>query len=248
MIGTDTLHTSTYHAAGNGITERLNKTIKPNLAKYVNDAHDDWDLFLQMAISAYNNPYHSSIKMTPYEAQFGRPSVMVSDVITSNQLPANTGIKDVADFTIALRGSAQYVSDVIRENTIASQDRQKLNYDRFVKNKAIFHVGDLVKINNCRLRAGLSKAFEPKFLSPYEKLEGDLNFQLEAPNLQSEMVHYNRMLHFHSRDPEFKPLASIVKATITTTLQPLNTHTSTVNTDSFSTNRKFKSKKETSSS
>ena len=66
LIGTDKLHTSTYHAAGNGITERVNKVIKPNIAKYVNDDHDDWDLFLQMAISAYNNSYHSTIKMTPY--------------------------------------------------------------------------------------------------------------------------------------------------------------------------------------
>ncbi len=61
LFGTDKLHTSTYHPEGNGLTERLNKTVKPNLAKFVNDDHDDWDLFLQMAISAYNNSYHSSI-------------------------------------------------------------------------------------------------------------------------------------------------------------------------------------------
>jgi transposase InsO family protein len=74
LLGTTKLRTSTYRAAGNGITERVNKNVKPNLAKYVNDSHDDWDLFLQMAISTYNNSFHSSIGMTPFEAQFGRKS------------------------------------------------------------------------------------------------------------------------------------------------------------------------------
>ena len=33
LLGTTKLRTSTYHAAGNGITERVNKNVKPNLAK-----------------------------------------------------------------------------------------------------------------------------------------------------------------------------------------------------------------------
>ena len=48
----------------------------------------------------------------------------------------------------------------------------------------------------------MCKAFEPKFLGPYKiiKLLGDLNYELEAPNLKTEIVHYNRMQHFHVRD------------------------------------------------
>ena len=38
LLDTDKLHTSTYHVSGNGITGRLNKSIKPNIAKYVNDS------------------------------------------------------------------------------------------------------------------------------------------------------------------------------------------------------------------
>ena len=62
LLGTEKLHSSTYHAAGNGMAERVIKTIKPNIAKLVNSNHDDWDLFVQMAASAYNNTYHASIK------------------------------------------------------------------------------------------------------------------------------------------------------------------------------------------
>ena len=168
----------------------------------MNDSHDDWDLFLQMAISAYNNSYHSSIKMTPFEAQFGRKSVLVSDIIMNHQLPSSTRIRDIADFTLALRESAAYVNDIIHRNTIEAQNKQQYNYNKFVKNHASFKVGDIVKINNYRTRVGHSKAFEPKFLGPYKitKLIGELNYQLESPNLPSEMVHYNRMHHFTARE------------------------------------------------
>ena len=201
LLGTTKLRTSTYHAAGNGITERVNMNVKPNLAKYVNDSHDDWDLFLQMAISAYNNSFHSSIGMTPFEAQFGRKSILVADVIMNHQLPVATRLTDVADFTFALRESAAYINDVIRENTIIAQDKQQCSYNRFVKDRAVFKVGDIVKINNYRTRVGYSAAFEPKFLGPYRivKVLGDLNYQLEAPTLAPQIVHYNRMLHYNIR-------------------------------------------------
>ena len=59
----------------------------------------------------------------------------------------------------------------------------------------------IVKINNFRTRVGYSKAFEHKFLGPYRvtKILGDLNYQLEAENLATQIVHYNRMLHFNER-------------------------------------------------
>ena len=149
--------------------------------KFVNDDHNDWDLFLQMAISAYNNSYHSSIKMTPYQAQFSRPPVLVADIIMNNQLPANTRIKDVAEFTTALRKSAAYVSDMIRENTLSSRTRMKSNYDRFVQNKVHFKIGDFVKIDNCRIRVKKSKSFEPKFLGPYKITQriNELDYKIE---------------------------------------------------------------------
>jgi len=139
--------------------------------------------------------------MTPYEAQFGRKSVLVNDVIMNHQLPSSTKLKDISDFTFALRESALYINDVIRENTSLVQEKQQMHYNRFVKNRAEFKIGDIVKINNYKTRVGFSKAFEPKFLGPYRivKLVGELNYQLEGENLAPQMVHYNRMLHYNVR-------------------------------------------------
>ena len=70
-----------------------------------------------------------------------------------------------------------------------AQNKQQASYNRFVKNRAIFKVGDIVKINNFRTRVGYSKAFEHKFLGPYRvtKILGDLNYQLEAENLATQI-------------------------------------------------------------
>ena len=89
LCGTDKLHSSTYHAMGHGLIERVNRVVKPNLAKFVDDKEDDWNLYLQMAISSYNNSHHSSIGMSPYEARFGVRPTLVADVIMKN------GTKDV---------------------------------------------------------------------------------------------------------------------------------------------------------
>ncbi len=211
LLGTEKLHSTTYHAPGHGIIERPNKTIKPNLAKYVNDKHDNWDEFLQLSISAYNNTYHKTIKMTPYEAAFGRKPVMVADVIMNNRLPSSTRAQDVAEFTKALREKADHLNRVIMYNTRHAQEQQKEYYDRFAKYRAEFKVGDTVKINNCRRKVTLSKAFEPKFVGPYTivKKLNDLNYLLEAPGLKSEIVHYNRLYKYAMRPESLKQSSSI---------------------------------------
>jgi hypothetical protein len=202
LLNTEKLRTTTYHPPGNGITERANKNVKPYLAKYVNESHSDWDVYLPMAISSYNNSYHSTIKMTPYEAYFGRKSVLVSDVLLNNQLPADTRIKDVAEFTLSLRQAAVKLNKILLDNTREAQARQKYNYDRFVRDGNTYKVGDFVKIKNFRHTTGSVSAFEKKFIGPYKVIRviNDLNYELFANGRKNEIVHYNRLYHYSMRN------------------------------------------------
>ena len=201
LLGTDKLHTSTYHAAGNGITERLNKTIKPALAKLVNDDHDDWDAFLPMALSAYNNSLHSTTQLSPYEALYHRPSVQVSDVLLANQLPFGTAPHTISDFILDVRRKAEQINETLLKNTQLAQTKQKQQYDRFVRDKVSFTEGDMVKITNFRVRPEHSKRFEPKFIGPYcvARQHSNLKYALDSALLPAEHVHYNRMEKCHMR-------------------------------------------------
>ncbi len=64
LTGSNKVRTTAFHPQANGGAERVIRSIKPNLAKFVDFEQDDWDVFLPLAISSYNNSYNSSIGMT----------------------------------------------------------------------------------------------------------------------------------------------------------------------------------------
>jgi hypothetical protein len=198
LIGTDKLHSSTYHAMGHGQIERVNRVVKPNLAKYVNDEEDDWDLFVQMAISSYNHSYHESIGMSPFEARFGYKPTLVADVIMNNKA-AGTQLNNFSNGMVKF---AEHINNVLNDNKAEAQKRQKFYYDRVLHANAFYKIGDKVKITNFRVRPGHSKAFEPKFLGPYTivQRQNEFNYLLSAPNVKNELVHFNRMSHYNERE------------------------------------------------
>lgn len=63
------LTTEAYSPQTNGLVERFNKTLKQSLFKYftANNTYEYLDE-LQNLVNSYNNAYHSSIKMSPIEA------------------------------------------------------------------------------------------------------------------------------------------------------------------------------------
>jgi hypothetical protein len=98
QTGANKARTTAFHPQANGGAERIIRNIKPNLAKYIDFDQENWDVYLPLAISAYNNSYHSSIGMTPFEAHFCRPSVKLHDIILNNPLPSSTKPKDISEF------------------------------------------------------------------------------------------------------------------------------------------------------
>ena len=63
---------TTYHPQTDGQIERTIQTLEDMLRMCVLDFKQDWDQYLPLVEFAYNNSYHSSIGMPPYEALYGR--------------------------------------------------------------------------------------------------------------------------------------------------------------------------------
>ncbi|CAL2238353.1 unnamed protein product [Prunus armeniaca] len=67
------LHFSTaFHPQTDGQSERTIQTLEDMLRSCVLQLKDSWDTHLALVEFAYNNSYHSSIEMAPYEALHGR--------------------------------------------------------------------------------------------------------------------------------------------------------------------------------
>jgi hypothetical protein len=62
-----------YHYETDGLTERVNQVMEDMLRMYFMDNQTQWEKYLPLVEFAYNNSFHSSIGMPPYEALYGRP-------------------------------------------------------------------------------------------------------------------------------------------------------------------------------
>ena len=72
-LGTQLNFSSAYHPETDGQTERVNQILEDMLRMYVMDRQNKWEEFLYLVEFAYNNGYHSSIGMAPFQALYGRP-------------------------------------------------------------------------------------------------------------------------------------------------------------------------------
>ena len=87
------LHFSTaYHSKTNGQTKRTIPTLEGTFRACVIKLQGSWDTHLPLIEFAYNNNYHSSIGMAPFEASYGRKyrsSLYWSEVEEKNLLRPN---------------------------------------------------------------------------------------------------------------------------------------------------------------
>ncbi|GJY33753.1 putative reverse transcriptase domain-containing protein [Tanacetum coccineum] len=123
--------------------------------------HRSWDDLLPLAEFSYNNSYHSSIKMAPFEALYGRKckSPVCLNEVRENQFTGPDIIQQTSDKVTQ-----------IRKRIKSAQDRQKRYADR--RRKPIeFQVGDkvMLKISPWKgvMRFGKRGKLSPRYIGPF---------------------------------------------------------------------------------
>jgi hypothetical protein len=71
-FGTNMNFSIAYHPQLHGKTERVNQMIEDMLIMYVMDNPSMWEDYLHLVEFSYNNWYQASLKMSPFEALYGR--------------------------------------------------------------------------------------------------------------------------------------------------------------------------------
>jgi transposase InsO family protein len=71
-FGTNLNFNTTYHPQTDGKIERVNQVIEDMLQMYVMDKPSKWEDYLYLVEFSYNNGYHASLKMSPFESLYGR--------------------------------------------------------------------------------------------------------------------------------------------------------------------------------
>ena len=183
-MGTKLNLSPTFHPATDGQTERTIQTLEDMLRACVMDFQGSWVDRLHLIEFSYNNSYHASIKMAPYEALYGRKcrtplcwSDISETVVLGPQLIEET------------MNQVRLIQDRMR----AAQDRQK-SYADLKRRPVEFEVGEKVflKVSPTKgvMRFGRKGKLSPKFIGPYEILDrvGSVAYRLALP-LELERVH-----------------------------------------------------------
>src|SRR5262244_3217049 len=164
-LGTQIRLSTAFHPQIDGQSERTIQTLEDMLRSCSLDWKDSWDKQLSLVEFAYNNSYHSSIGMAPFEALYGRPcrSPVCWNEVGESRLLGPELVQD----------SAEKVQ-LIRKRLLAAQSRQKSYADVRRKDLA-FDVGDHVflKVSPTKgvVRFGQRGKLNPRFIGPFEILE-----------------------------------------------------------------------------
>ncbi|WZZ27141.1 hypothetical protein YC2023_010542 [Brassica napus] len=164
-LGTKVHMSTVYHPQTDGQSERTIQTLEDMLRAYVLDWEWSWAKYLPLAEFAYNNSYHSSIKMAPYEALYGRPC----------RTPLCwTEVGERREIEPAMVQEIVEQVEMLKMRLREAHDCQKSYADKRRKDLE-FEIGDMVYLKMRTFQGGSKtrklKKLKPKYMGPYPILE-----------------------------------------------------------------------------
>jgi hypothetical protein len=172
-----------YHPQTDGQTERTNQVLEDMLIACALQHGGTWDKSLPYAEFSYNNSYQASLKMSPFEALYGRKcrTPLYWDQTRERQF-----------FGPELIQEAEEQVHIIRENLRVAQTRQKSYVDNR-RRPLEFDEGDHVYLKVSPLRGmrrfKVKGKLSPRFIRPFRifRRVGEMAYQLELPDSQSDV-------------------------------------------------------------
>ena len=133
-FGTEKSHTTAYHPQGDGMVERLNRSLLQMLRAFV-EKEDDWERYLPWVLYAYRTSVHTSTGATPFSLMFGRPPMRGPFSPSTAFEPGSYS----SHLQAKLSELRSFVQDKLKESARA----QKEQYDKHTEQR-VFRVGDPV--------------------------------------------------------------------------------------------------------
>ncbi|MCO5591618.1 hypothetical protein L7F22_045607 [Adiantum nelumboides] len=126
-LGTNLLFSSAYHPQTDGQTERVNQTLEEMLRHYIQIRLNTWEEYLPLVEFAYNNSFHTTIGMTPFQAAFGHtPLVPTNFVIQHKVALANQLVNEMQDLLLQIKDKLAHVRQTYQKQ--ANKHRRHFDF------------------------------------------------------------------------------------------------------------------------
>jgi hypothetical protein len=175
--GFDLTMSSSYYPQSDEPTEVVNKSLEHYLRAFAADKPSLWVEWLTLVEYWFNTNYHTSTKLSPFEALYGYlPPKLIEFV------PGLTRVVAVED----LLEHRQQVVGLLEHNLVAAQAQMKQQVDKH-RSEREFEVGDWVflRLQPFRQKSMCKKLgkLSPKYYGPYKVIQrvGMVAYKLELP-------------------------------------------------------------------
>uniref|UniRef100_A0A3P8S9F9 Integrase catalytic domain-containing protein n=1 Tax=Amphiprion percula TaxID=161767 RepID=A0A3P8S9F9_AMPPE len=195
LLGMTKTRTTPYHAQSDGMVERLNRTLKDQLAKYIAQTGGEWDQFLPQVELACNSGF------SPFFLVHGREPNLPLDVIL-NCSPTVTPPTPGTPAAYAANLSSRLTHAFAAQSSALRKLRQKLQYDK----KVVFRPhepGDLVLLDD---PAQKMNKLAPRWKGPFVILKSmkkdghpSVTYEITDPrkaHSRKWIVHHNRLKEY----------------------------------------------------
>ncbi|GJY35728.1 putative reverse transcriptase domain-containing protein [Tanacetum coccineum] len=207
-LGTSLDMSTAYHPQTDGQSERTIQTLEDMLRACVIDFGNGWVKHLPLVEFSYNNSYHASIKVAPFEALYGRKcrSPVCWAEVGQVQLTSPEIVQETTEKIIQIKQRIQ-----------AARDRQK-SYADLKRKPMEFQVGDkvMLKVSPWKgvVRFGKRGKLNPRYVGPFKVLKkvGAVAYKLELPQELSRVhntFHVSNLKKCYSDDTLAVPLEGL---------------------------------------
>ena len=131
------------HPSSDGLVERMNRTVKNMLSKFVCADQKDWDTHIDFIVMAYNTTPQESTGESPHRLVYGEEMLMPLDIMTENTSESHGSEVNPSQYATDLHIKIKKMYELVREHLQEAACRQKKQYDCHVKEHS-YCVGDKV--------------------------------------------------------------------------------------------------------
>ncbi len=183
------------------------------LVKFAQSKKEDWDLFLDTSVFAYNTSRHDSTIYTPFELMFGRRCYLPIDVNTRNcnledflkEYQKEDRVKNIDRLTKIRSVTLEKAKINIKK----AQEKQKYHYDLKHATSNVYKIGAKVLLKDLLRKKRKGGKLDTKWLGPFvirKNLGKGLYYICDDRNMKScwKRVHGTHLKLYHSMASDSK--------------------------------------------